>query len=248
MKAIILAAGLGTRLLPLTAEVPKCLVDAGGRTILEHQLHALKGAGIDDIVLVGGYRFDVLKAFVAQLPGYLPRPKLVYNPFYAAASSIGSVWAAREVMDEPFLLMNGDTIFEPAILRDSVARMTRGVNLLVEPIHAAGPDDMLARVERGSVTQVSKTLPMLQATHRSLGVIAVADARGADYYREALDEVISAPGGEQAFHHAIVDHLARRGRVGAVEFEEDLWVEIDRPEDIESWLDVAKTAAVARSA
>src|SRR5688572_7496408 len=110
MKAIILAAGLGSRLLPLTADRPKCLVPAGDRAILEHQLHALHAAHVTYVTVVGGYRFDRLEAFVATLCDEL-RPELIFNPFYAVSSSIGSVWAARDLLDGPFLLLNGDTIY-----------------------------------------------------------------------------------------------------------------------------------------
>ena len=89
MKAIIISAGQGSRLLPLTLEMPKCLVHVNGRAILDHQIVALRAAGIGEIVVVGGYRYDQLAAHIATAsPG--GRVRLVRNPFWAAASSIGS--------------------------------------------------------------------------------------------------------------------------------------------------------------
>ncbi len=78
MKAIILAAGQGTRLLPFTREHPKCLVPVGGKAILDHQLEALAAAGVEDVLVVGGYRIDRLEEHLAQLPART-RPGLVCN-------------------------------------------------------------------------------------------------------------------------------------------------------------------------
>lgn len=239
MKAIILAAGLGSRLLPLTADRPKCLVPAGARTILEHQLHALHAAGVTDVTVVGGYRFDRLDAFVDALPQSI-RPQLILNPFYASSSSIGSVWAARHLLGGPFLLMNGDTIYEAEPLAEAVRSLPQGISLFVERIAEAEEDDMRVRAELGRVLEVGKGLE--RAAHRSLGIVACADADGGAY-ASALDEVISAPGGDQRFHHDVVDLLARRLKVRAVEIEPDTWQEVDSAADIDRWLGLDDAAA-----
>ena len=241
MKAIILAAGLGSRLLPLTADRPKCLVPAGSRTILEHQLLALRAAGIDDVTVVGGYRYDRLVEFVDRLDDDL-RPKLIFNPFFAVSSSIGSVWAARDLLDGPFLLLNGDTLYEAAPLREALSRLPEGISLFIEPAVEPEADDMRVNAQLGKVLEVGKTLDPQRAEYRSLGIVACPDADGGTY-RAALDEVIAAPGGEQRFHHDVVDLLARRLRVSAVTLNPGTWQEIDSPADIDRWLAHPDSAA-----
>lgn len=241
MRAIIISAGAGTRLLPLTRALPKCLVPVDGRAILDHQLDALAQAGVEAVTVVGGYR-------VEQLASHLRRPtplptELVFNPFWSTASSIGSVWAARDRLGAPFILLNGDTIFDAAILTYAVAMMRPGVSLLVEPVRAAGLDDMLVRVQDGRVIDVRKELDPERATHRSLGAVLSA---GGDAYRDALADVIGADGGTQAFHHAVVARLARAGTVHAVSPPPGVrWQEIDRPEDIGAWTRAHAGAAAA---
>jgi choline kinase len=230
--AILLCAGLGSRLLPLTADRPKCLIEVGGRTILEHQVAALRGAGAAGVTIVGGYRFDRLAAFVANRWAGGDRPELVYNPFFAVSSSIGSVWAARPRLDAPFCLLNGDTVYDPALVADGLARTRPGLNLFVEPIAAPDVDDMLVRLEGETIVAVGKDLPPSLARHRSLGFV-VGDGR--EGYRGALDRVIAGVEGAQSFHHAIVDRLAHEGLVHAVPFTGGAWTEIDRPEDIVRW-------------
>lgn len=241
MKTIILAAGLGSRLLPLTADRPKCLVPVGERAILEHQLEALHAAGRSDITVVGGYRFDRLTAFVERLPKAL-RPKLIFNPAYAVSSSIGSVWAAQKLLDGPFLLLNGDTIYETEPLAAALGRLPAGISLFIEPTDEPQADDMRVHVRGGRVLEVHKKLDPKRADHRSLGIVACADADGGAY-RSALEEVFTKPGGDQRFHHDVVDLLARRGQVGAVTFEPDTWQEIDSAADIDRWLGIADSAA-----
>ena len=236
MKAIILAAGHGSRLLPLTLTTPKCLVEVGGRAILDHQLDAVSAAGFDGAVIVGGYRIDQIDAHLAARDGGrdggLPTT-LVFNPFWSVANSIGSVWAASAYLDSPFALMNGDTLFDAAILRGARARSAAGVTLVVEPLEQPGLDDMLVEADGERVIAVGKHLVGHQATDRSLGLILSA---GGTAYAEALRAVIGEPDGLHAYHHAVVRRVAERSGVRALRIAPDLrWQEIDRPEDIAQW-------------
>jgi choline kinase len=96
------------------------------------------------------------------------------------------------------------------------------------------PDDMLVRLSGERVCAVGKDLSPLLAHHRSLGFVAWS-GEGASTYRDAVQAVLGQSDGTQAFHHAVVDRLARDGAVHAVLFEGGVWTEIDRPEDIAAW-------------
>lgn len=232
MKAILLAAGHGSRLLPLTGSVPKCLVPVGGRAIIDHQLDACAAAGIAEAVVVGGYRVAQIAEHLAARRGG-PATELVFNPFWAAASSIGSVWAAQDRLRGPFLLMNGDTLFDPAVIAAAVADRRRGVRLTVEPLGTREEDDMLVEVVGDRVRAVGKELDPARATHRSLGLIVSA---GGGAYADGLRAVIAEPEGIHAFHHAVIDRLASVDACGAIVAPEGAhWQEIDRPEDIARW-------------
>ena len=232
MKAIILAAGHGSRLLPLTLTTPKCLVEVGGRAILDHQLDAVAAAGFDGAVIIGGYRIDQIDAHLRAHDGGLPT-ELVFNPFWSSANSIGSVWAARAHLDAPFALMNGDTVFDPTILRTALGGDTGGVALLVEPLVDAGLDDMLVEADGTRVIAVGKHLVGHEATDRSLGLIV---SHGGGAYAEALRAVIGEENGIHAYHHAVVGRVARGPGVRAVRIPPNVhWQEIDRPEDIALW-------------
>jgi choline kinase len=231
MRAIILSAGRGSRLLPLTESMPKCLVPVDGRAILDHQLAALAEAGIARTTVIAGYRFDQVGAHLAD-----HRPplsvELRFNPFWAVSSSIGSVWAAQDLLDQPFCLLNGDTLLSSAVLARALSQADAGIGLVVEPLQTAAVDDMLVAVSGTRVTAVSKTLDPASATHRSLGVVIAGQESG---YRRALDAVIAGEDGIQSYHHDVVAVLARQGAVSALIEHSGSWQEIDRPGDIQAW-------------
>lgn len=230
-RAIILSAGQGSRLLPLTATRPKCLIEVGGKAILDHQLDALFAAGIAEVVIVTGYLGEQITAHVAPRG---PSVRTIHNPDWASVSSIGSLWVARDVLCDDFVVMNGDTIYEPAILEQAMADAKDGANLLVERLtEGAQHDDMRVSLRDGAIAAVAKTLPDEDATHRSLGVILV-QGDGGDY-AAMLRTIYAEPGGSSAFHHSIIDRLAKTRAVHPVEVHSALWQEIDRPEDMEGW-------------
>lgn len=234
MRAILINAGQGSRLLPLTLHTPKCLVEVNGRSILDHQIEALHAAGVTRIEVVGGYRAAQIREHLAR--HYDPQQVgLTINPFWSVASSIGSVWAVREYLDQPFVLVNGDTIFDASVFQQAIRDMRPGVNLVVEPMTAPEHDDMLVQVREGRVLAVGKQLRAAEATHRSLGIVLSPDRRPGGLYLAALRAVVEADGGYNAYHHDVIDQIARTAAVTAIENHSGLWREVDRPEDIERW-------------
>ena len=109
MKAIILSAGQGSRLGHLTDDKPKCLIDFNGRTLLDRQLDALAANGVDEAVVVTGFRDDQIEASLARRAGG-PKVRTVYNPFYKVADNLGSLFVAKDEIDGDCLVWNGDTL------------------------------------------------------------------------------------------------------------------------------------------
>ena len=119
MKAVILAAGAGTRLRPLTDSRPKCLVDVHEKPILEHQLESLARAGIDSCVLVVGYlASQIRERFGSRFDGV--DLSYVENERYAETNNLYSLWLAREALRDGIILIEGDLVFEIGLLDDLV--------------------------------------------------------------------------------------------------------------------------------
>jgi len=114
VKAVVLAAGEGKRLRPLTADRPKCLVELGGRSLLERQVSVLRAAGISDITVVGGYRAD-------QLEGQTWR--VVRNEDYAVTNMVATLFCARDTWssDADLIVCYGDIVYEERVLHALLA-------------------------------------------------------------------------------------------------------------------------------
>ena len=227
MKAIILAAGHGSRLLPLTLTTPKCLVQVGGRAILDHQLDAVAEAGFEGAVIVGGYRIEQVAAHLAARDGGVLPTELVFNPFWAIANSIGSVWASRGVSRRA---VRADERRHAVRCRDLARGACRsrasGVKLVIERLATPGLDDMLVEADGDAVVAVGKHLVGHQATDRSLGLIV---STGGGAYAEALRAVIGEEDGIHAYHHAVVRRVAETVGVRAVRIAGRCPLAGDRP-------------------
>ncbi len=112
MRAIILAAGKGSRLNGSTEETPKCLVKVGGVTLIDRQIAVLQDAGIDDITVVVGCQSERVKRTCGHGISY------VENTRYAQTNSLYSLWMARALLYEGFVVLNCDVLFHPALLDD----------------------------------------------------------------------------------------------------------------------------------
>ena len=114
--AVILVAGLGSRLKPLTDEVPKCLTEVNGKPILEQTLEALVRNGISKTVIVVGYLGQVVVQKIGTRLGSM-EIEYLWNDIYDETNSMYSIWLAREYLQQGALLIEGDTVYEESIIR-----------------------------------------------------------------------------------------------------------------------------------
>jgi choline kinase len=125
MRAIILAAGRGTRLKPLTNSLPKCLLKIDGRPIIEHQINALKSCGIKKFCIVIGHHGDKIKSFLGE------RYDFVINKNYMKTNSLKSLWLARKFFDDDLLILSSDVIFEKKLIADLLKEEKGGVCICI---------------------------------------------------------------------------------------------------------------------
>ena len=115
MKALILAAGVGSRLQDKTKDLPKCLVPVNGKPMLEHQLNALAQNGITDVVMVLGHKAEKIREFTTNLTKF--NFTFLENPDYGTTNSSYSWWLARdEIQNEQYLQFHSDIVFDPRLL------------------------------------------------------------------------------------------------------------------------------------
>lgn len=111
MKLIVVAAGQGTRLRPLTDTIPKCMVPFRGKPIINHILDTARSCGIDEIGVVHGYRGDVLKQHLKD-----QNVQFFENPHFATTNMVASLFCARKFLKGPAVISYGDIVYGPSIL------------------------------------------------------------------------------------------------------------------------------------
>lgn len=233
MKAIILSAGQGSRLLPLTEDTPKCLLDLGGVTILGSQLQALKAGGVTEVVVVTGFRAAAVEAAADAASGPDFRARTLFNPFYNVADNLASCWMARGEMTGPFLLLNGDTLFEPAILERLLAAPPSPITLTIDKKAEYDSDDMKVELDGTRLLDVSKTIEPAVTHGESIGFSRFT-AEGAAAFVETLDQTMRTPNGLSWWYLKVIAVLAERGLVETCSIEGMRWGEVDFPADFEA--------------
>ena len=125
MKAIFLAAGRGMRMMPYTKDRPKALLQIDPQnTVLDIQLKKLRKTPMDEVIIVGGYFSDMVEQKVKREYPDMD-VKVLYNPFYDISNNFVSLWFARHNMDEPFIVINGDDIFQSSVV-NGLIKKTKG--------------------------------------------------------------------------------------------------------------------------
>jgi len=230
VKAIILSAGQGRRLLPLTEDCPKCLLPVGDRAVLHWQLDALAQAGCREIVVVVGFGADKVEAAIAERPD-AGRIRTLYNPFYALSNNLATCWVARHEMDGDFLIVNGDVVFQDGVLERVFGAPSHPVTVTINRKAEYDDDDMKVRVESGRVTRIGKDLPPEEIDAEAIGLHAFR-GEGPRLFREALEAAVRKPGGLERWYLTVVDELSREGTVSTLSVEGLGWAEIDTPDDL----------------
>jgi choline kinase len=241
MRAIILSAGQGTRLLPKTAHTPKCLLPLRGReTVLEHQLHALAACGVHEARIVVGFKAEQVEASLRERPVPGIRTRTLLNPLFAVADNLLSAWLGARELSGDYVLLNGDTLFEPETLARLLAEASAPVTLTVNRKPEYDEDDMKVSLDGQRVCAVSKGLESL-VDAESIGLMLFR-GDGPRLFREELAACLSEPAGLGSYYLAAVDRLARKGVVEALALDGQWWQEIDTASD---WV-VARGALAPR--
>ncbi len=231
MKVILLSAGQGRRLLPLTENLPKCALRLGDRTALEWQLEALTAAGASEVVVATGFQARVVENIVRRFRK-LP-VRIAHNPFYAHCDNLGTCWILRYEMTDPFVLINGDTMFEPEVFRRLIGTGdAHDITLVTNQKDDYDDDDMKVIVDSGTLRRVDKKLAIGEVDGESIGMILFRRA-GVGLFRAQLEAMMLDESTLKRWYLSAVDLLARQGQVGTVDTAGHGWCEIDDAKDLE---------------
>ena len=242
MRAIIIGAGRGERLMPTTADAPKCFAEVGGRSILDWTIHALRRNGIDDICFIGGYQIEKVRESYPQFT-------FRHNQGWQRNNILASLFHAEDLMDEPFLCCYSDILFTPQVV-ERLLKSDEDMSLVVDTEwldryrhrsqHPADDAEKVA-VKNGVITRIHREIDEADAHGEFIGVAAFSDAGAATLRRHYHDCRRRHAGGPfreaKVFEKAYLIHLFQ----DMVEAGERLahvdtpggYIEIDTQEDFE---------------
>jgi len=232
MHAIILSAGRGSRLLPLTTDMPKCLLPVGLTSVLSLQLDTLFRCGIKTATVVTGFNAHLVKQEInTRQTG--PKVKTLYNPFFQVADNLASCWMARKSMKQDFLLINGDTLFSPALLETVLNAPAKDITVTIDKKGHYDGDDMKVSLDSDRLTAIGKTLLAQQTDGESIGMLRFMND-GPQIFRDELKRLMKLEDGTKSWFLSAIHGLAQSGqRINTTNIQGGTWAELDTPEDYE---------------
>jgi L-glutamine-phosphate cytidylyltransferase len=228
LRGIILAAGKGARLNGTAGDRPKCLLEVGGKTLVARQIEMLRFAGIDDVTVVVGCQADRVRRSCGQ------DVQFIENSRFAQTNSLYSLWLARPLLPDGFVVMNCDLLIHPQLLVDLVTARHADALLLAyqeDDDVPLGDEEMKVKVRRGRVVDISKTMPADEADGENVGIVKFG-ADGARRLVAYLDRRVASGGLRDWAPRAFCD-FAKEHPLHAVGTRGLPWTEIDFPEDYE---------------
>ncbi len=226
MKALILAAGLGSRLAPLTNECPKSLVKVNGEPILLKQIKNLKENKIDDIIIISGYKGNILEESVHLR---YPEIEIIYSKDYETTNNMYSAYlASQKLKGENFLMMNADVFFDSSVIKKLIEFESE--NAIVTDIGRYMEESMKVVEENGRLTNISKQIKPEDALGCSIDVYKFSKEGGEAFFNQCKKYIV----GQKELK--LWSEVALNDALKEVEFKAcplvGRWLEIDNHEDL----------------
>ena len=235
MNVIVLSAGQGRRLLPLTERIPKCLLPVhDGVPVLALQLRALAHAGVERASVIVGFGADAVEHYLAHHPTPGLTVETLYNPFYASSDNLMTCWLARHIMQEDFLLINGDTLFEDPLLERVLAAPEAPIRITCDHKAHYDDDDMKVSLNpAGQLLSIGKTLPAPSVSGESIGMLLFRGS-GPKRFVEGLEHAARESNAMRRWYLSVIHDIAQKSAVETTSIQGLWWQEIDSPGDLDA--------------
>lgn len=229
MKAIILAAGLSSRLRPHTQDIPKGLLSLGNSTCLDRTVSILRELGISEIAMVIGYCADVMREHLAG-----DGITFIENKEYASTNSVFSLWSARgfvEKDEDGFVVVNSDLVFKAGMLR-ALLESPVADGMIVDKATLDFASDMVKIELCGNrILHMSKTLDASRASAEAVGPVKLSQEGGRRFFHQVSAAIQNGKRNEWFFY--CLSDFARTHPFYAVQNPGFPWVEVDTGDDLD---------------
>ncbi|UOF90475.1 phosphocholine cytidylyltransferase family protein [Fodinisporobacter ferrooxydans] len=233
MKFVVLVAGVGSRLRPLTNDRPKCLVQVNGKSILERLLEQAENTRLfAEAVLITGYRAEAVRQFAERWKTSHSLPvTLIHNERYDETNNGYSLWCAKDVLTSSFVLSDGDLTLDDEILQLIAQHETSA--LAIDRSARLDEEAMKISVSKeGHVNGLSKELPLHQAVGESIGMCRI-DAVDIPKVISELDKLVENQEWNEYYERAFIELIQNGWQVDVCDIGGRAWVEIDDRSDLQ---------------
>jgi|SRR3989338_483946 len=223
IKAVILAAGTGSRLYPLTAGTPKCMVKVGGRPLIDWQLQSIEKIGIKDILVVVGYRKEVIQKHLGN--------RVRYREYadYAKTNNLHTLWHVKDELNTDFICFFSDLIYETSVLED-LKNAVGDFNLVVDTGRVL-EGTMRVKINRGRLIAIGDQVPKDQGSGNFIGISKFSQ-KGARLLVEQMSKMIC--GHQKDYYTVALNVLLNEGAaISYIDIKNRLWAEIDTMADLQ---------------
>jgi len=222
MRAIIMAAGVGSRLSEISGGRPKCLIPAGAQTLLGRMIGQLRDRGVHNISVITGYKFALVER---ELPHGV---RQIHNPFYSVTNSIASLWLARELLMEDTLLMNADLCFEPEVLDIALAQ-THLVAMLSDHRRIESADFRF-RTRGDCIVEAGKHISDQDTDCEYVGIVRL-DRRFIRVFRKRLEEMLERGCFSDWWEAVLYSFMGGEVDIKCADVRGAFWTEVDHAVD-----------------
>jgi len=226
MQGLILAAGIGTRMGDIG--IPKCLLKINGVSIIEYQINCFKKIGINDILVICGYQSEKIKNLLKQ------QVRFLYNPKFRETNNIYSMWMAYNNLEEDFICVYGDLMFEPNILK-KCSLIKSEIGLMIEK--NTRDETMKVRIDKKNVLEVNKKIPNNSADGNFIGMAKFTKTGAKKLFHE-IDLLIKNNNTDAYYTLAIENLINEDMKIGYDITDGLLWVDIDEDAEFKQSHDV----------
>ena len=233
MKAVILAAGKGSRICTLTNGSPKSLLSLGDTTLLGHSLQYLSDAGVTELIVAIGYRRQAIIEYVNE--NWHGAVEFVFNPQFDTTNVLFSFWLTLPFLDsKDFIFLHADTVFSPEILARLMSHPVHAPMIFAVDNHPCQEEEMKVRVINNKVVEVSKQIAWDASDGEFMGLAWISGSQIPGLRRHA--EFLFEEGVFNAFFELAVQRMIDQDglQVEVVDITGLPWREVDFPEDYEA--------------
>ena len=233
IQAVVLAAGLGSRLSEITKDIPKTMIEVNGRCIFERILDNLVENGIYDVVFIIGYRLNILKTLLERSCLKLGvNLEIIVNDRYATTNTMYSLWLARDVIKSDFIYLHGDLIFNSDMLEIFI-NSNYGNAILVDKKYPDDWDDAMKIISSNSLLNyMSKTITLNEMDGIAIGMYKF-NKSGRDKLFKIM-QVLVNKGATQNWISEAINILSKDIEINLEFSGLHNWADVDNLADLES--------------